>query len=113
MYLTAYTHTDTYTLVCVCVCVCACTHTKSLQSSPTLCDPKDYNSPGYSVHGILQARILKWVAMLSCRRSSQPRGLNLEDLVPPALAGGFFTTSAIIYIYYFPYSFPLWFITGY
>ena len=33
------------------------------QSCPTLCDPMDCSPPGSSVHGILQARILKWVAM--------------------------------------------------
>ena len=33
----------------------------SLQSCPTLCDPLDYSPPGSSVHGILQARILKWL----------------------------------------------------
>ena len=42
--------------VCVCVCVCLVS-----QSCLTLCDPMD--SPGSSVHGILQARILKWVAI--------------------------------------------------
>ena len=39
----------------------------------TLCDPMDYSLPGSSVHGILQARILEWVAMPSSRGSSQPR----------------------------------------
>ena len=33
------------------------------QSCPTLCDPTDYSPPGSSVHGILQARILEWVAI--------------------------------------------------
>ena len=33
------------------------------QSCPTLCDPVDCSPPGFSVHGILQARILEWVAM--------------------------------------------------
>ena len=42
--------------------------------SPTLCDPMDYSLPGSSVHGILQARILEWVAMPSSRGSSPPRG---------------------------------------
>ena len=32
---------------------------------PTLCDPMDYSLPGFSVHGILQAGILEWVAMPS------------------------------------------------
>ena len=36
---------------------------KSLQSCPTLCDPMDYSPPGFSVHGILQARTLDWVAI--------------------------------------------------
>ena len=44
---------------------------KSLQSCPTLFDPM--NPPGSSVHGILQARILEWVAMPSSRGSSPPR----------------------------------------
>ena len=33
------------------------------QSCPTLCNPRDCSSPGSSVHGILQARILEWVAI--------------------------------------------------
>ena len=43
------------------------------QSCPTLCNPMDCSPPGSSVHGILQARILEWVAMPSSRGSSQPR----------------------------------------
>ena len=43
-------------------------HTMSLQSCSTLCNP-----PGSSVHGILQARILEWVAISSSRKYSQPR----------------------------------------
>ena len=39
----------------------------------TLCDPMDYSPPGSSVHGILQARILEWLAMPSSRGSSRPR----------------------------------------
>ena len=42
-------------------------------SSIWLCDPMDCNLPGSSVHGIFQARILEWVAISFCRRSSQPR----------------------------------------
>ena len=48
-------------------------HAKSLQSCLTLCDPMDSSPPGSSVHGILQARILEWVAMPSSRGSFQPR----------------------------------------
>ena len=36
---------------------------KSLQSCPTPCDPMDCSPPGFSVHGILQARTLEWVAI--------------------------------------------------
>ena len=40
------------------------------QSCPTLCDPMDCSPPGSFVHGILQARILEWVALPSSRGSS-------------------------------------------
>ena len=46
---------------------------KSLQLCLTLCDTMDCSLPGPSVHGILQGRILEWVAMPSSRGSSQPR----------------------------------------
>ena len=36
---------------------------KSLQSCPTLCDPMDCSLPGFSVHGILQAKTLEWGAV--------------------------------------------------
>ena len=39
----------------------------------TLCDPMNCSPPGSSAHGILQARILEWVAIPSSRGSSQPR----------------------------------------
>ena len=43
------------------------------QSCLILCDPMDCSPPGFSVHGILQARILEWVAISSSRGSSLPR----------------------------------------
>ena len=43
------------------------------QSCPTLCEPKDCSLPGSSVHGILQARILEWVAISFSRGSSHLR----------------------------------------
>ena len=46
---------------------------KSLQSCLTFFDPMDCRPPVSSVHGILQARILEWVAMSSCKGSSWPR----------------------------------------
>ena len=48
-------------------------HAESLQLCLSLCDPVDYDLPGSSVHGSLQARILAWVAIPSSRGSSQPR----------------------------------------
>ena len=51
-------------------------------------DPMDCSPPGSSVHGILQARILEWVAILFSRGSSQPRNHTWS----PALAGRFITT---------------------
>ena len=50
-------------------CLCA----KLLQLCPTLCDAMDCGPPSPSVHGILQARILEWIAMPSSRGASQPR----------------------------------------
>ena len=44
-----------------------------VQSCPTLYDTMDCSPPGSSVRGILQARILEWVAMPSSRGSSRPR----------------------------------------
>ena len=45
----------------------------SLQLCPSLCNPMDCSPPGSSFHGILQARILEWIAMPSSRGSYQPR----------------------------------------
>ena len=53
-----------------------CAYTKSLQSCLTLCQPMHYSLPGSSIHGILQARILEWVAMPSSRQSFPTQGLN-------------------------------------
>ena len=59
---------------------------KVAQSRPTLCDPVDY-----TVHGILQARILERVAFPFSRASSQPR----DQAQFSHIAGGFFTNWAI------------------
>ena len=47
--------------------------TCSAQSCPTLCDPMAYGPPGSSVHGVLQARILEWVAIPFSRGPSPSR----------------------------------------
>ena len=53
------TETSTYT----CIMYAATVAAKSLQSCPTLCDPRDGSPPGSAVPGILQARTLEWVAI--------------------------------------------------
>ena len=63
-----------------------------VQSCLTLCEPVDCSPPGSSVHGILQARILEWVAMPSSRGSSHP-GSESASFLSPALAGVFFTSA--------------------
>ena len=57
-------------------CQSACVHARSLLSCLTVCNPMDYSPSGSSVHGILQARIVKWVAISSSRGSSRPRDCN-------------------------------------
>ena len=55
---------------------------KVTQSCPTLCDPLDY-----TVHGVLQARTLEWVAFPFSKGSSQPRNRTQVSHI----SGGFFT----------------------
>ena len=57
------------------------------QLCQTLCDPMDCSPLGSSVHGILQARILQSVAMLSSRVSSRPRDQGYHSVTPQAGAG--------------------------
>ena len=58
-----------------------CVHAESLKSCPTLCDPMNCSPPGSSVHGILQARILEWVAISSSRGSLRPRNQTLVSCI--------------------------------
>ena len=69
----------------MCVCV------QSLQSCLNLCDLVDYSLPGSSVHGVLQARTLEWVAVPASRGSSWPRDRTCI-LCVSCTAGGLFTT---------------------
>ena len=57
------------------------------QSCPTICNPMDCKLQGSSLHGILQARILEWVAISFSRGSSLPRDRTHISFS----AGGFFT----------------------
>ena len=75
--------------------LCACyVHAKSLQSCPTLWDPIDWSPPGSSVHGILQARILEWVAISFSRGSSWPRNRTHVSYIA-CIGRQFFITSAV------------------
>ena len=76
--------------LCIFKYVCMLNH---LELCLTLWDPMVCSPPGSSVHGILQARILEWVAIPSSRGSSWPRD-QAVSLTSQALAGGFFTASA-------------------
>ena len=80
--------------VCVCVCVCVCLHTyvycvlsHSVMSNSAAhyCSP-----PGFSVHRILQERILEWAAISSSRVSSHPRDSTRVSYI----SGRFFTLPA-------------------
>ena len=76
--------------MCVCVCVCVTWKKVKLllaQSCLTLWDPMNCSSPGSSVHGISQARILEWIAIPFSRRSYQPRDQSRVSCI----AGRFFT----------------------
>ena len=64
------------TQVCVCVCVYEKMKVLITQSCLTLCDPMNYSPPGSSVHGILQTRILEWVAIIFSRGIFSTLGLK-------------------------------------
>ena len=61
------------------------------QSYTTLCYPMDYSPPGSSLHGILQARILEWVAIPFSRGSSQTR----DQIQVSCVRGRFFPTEPL------------------
>ena len=90
----SYIYIYTHTYICV---------AQLLQLCPTLCDPMDYNLPGFSVHGILQARILEWVAMFP------PEDLPKTGIEPvsPALQADPLSTEPRVspYIYIHPINF--------
>ena len=68
-----------------------CARAKSIQWCPTLWDPVNCSLQGFSVHGILPARILEWVAVPSFRASSQPRDRTQVSCI----AGRFFTAETL------------------
>ena len=68
-------------------CGCACVRAKSLQLCLTLCDPMDCSPPGSSVHGVLQVRILKWVAIHPPGELPNPGIVSLALQVDSLLLG--------------------------
>ena len=66
---------------------------KSLLLCPTLCDPMGRNLPGFTIHGILQARNWSGLPCLPPGDLPDP-GIEPMSLMSPELASGFFTTSA-------------------
>ena len=95
--------TFTYALLCVC---------KSLQSCPNLCGPMDWGPPVSSVHGILKARILEWIAILSSRWS-QPRDQThisyVSALAPLAPPGKHLLFFGLCFSFFIP--FPSFFLS--
>ena len=77
-------HTHIHTHMCVVLCVYLV-----VQSFPTLCDPMNW-APDSFIHGILQARMLEWVAITFSRGSSQPRDRTLVSCI----TSRFFTVRA-------------------
>ena len=88
IYLSSYSHLYICTVFGGWFPFVLCVLHLASQLSPTLCDLMDCSPPGSSVHGILQARILEWVAMPSSRESSPPR----DQTHISCTAGRFLTT---------------------
>ena len=59
-----------------------CVHAKLLESCLTLCNPMNFSLPGFSVHGILQTRILEWAALLQRILPTQESNPCLLRLLP-------------------------------
>ena len=82
-----YIHVYTNMAIIIYIYICLVgDKVKVAQLCPTLCGSMDYNPPGSSVHGILQARILEWVAISFSRGSSRPR----DQTQVSCIAGRFF-----------------------
>ena len=60
--------------------IAAAAAAKSLQSCPTLCDPRDSSPPGSPVPGILQARTLEWVAIIGTSNSLMNSTVNVYKI---------------------------------
>ena len=65
-------HGNLIATLCVCVCVCVCVSMCVCSVVSDYSWPKDCSPPGFSVHGVFQARIWEWVVIFLSRASSQP-----------------------------------------
>ena len=87
--------------------LCCCHCCSVAESSLTLCNPMDCSWSGSSVHGILQARILEWVAISFSRGSCQPRdqtwspALQADSLLLSRRERHCFIYNSPIWLYYF------------
>ena len=70
------------------------------KSCPSLCDIMDCSPPGFSVHGILQARILEWVAISFSRRSSWPRDQTHVSCIGRQILYHWATREALVHLKY-------------
>ena len=91
---------------------------KVTQLCPTLCDPMDCSLSGFYVHGILQARILEWVAIFFSRESSQPRYRTQVSCISSRFFTSWATREALhirwnaLNLMLFPVFFPLSSVLG-
>ena len=82
------------------------------QSCPTLCNPVDCSPPGSSVHGILQARILEWVAISFSRGSSRPRDWTQVSCIAGSRFNLWATREAHTYTYIYLKTLPyIWWLS--
>ena len=75
-------------------CTYACIHAQLLQLYLTFCHPRNCSPPGFSIHRILQERIVKWVALPSSRGSSWLSDQTQVSCVS-CIASRFFTTESL------------------
>ena len=73
-------------------CMCCCVECSITQLYLSVFSPTDCSLPGFSLHGILQAKILEWVPFPTPGYLSNP-GIEPKYLMSPALPGRFFTTN--------------------
>ena len=86
-------------------------HAQLLQSCPTLCDTMDYGPPLSSVHGILQARILEWVAMPFSKIKDTCYFILILFFIEVQLIYNIMLVSGIQHIQYFHRLYPIKVIT--